>query len=132
MEKCECWRSYSSKSGIIGYCTGTKEYDSCSCGGDPSKCDFYEDKRKEKKMNTAEMWLKAQEDNKWYICNDVVYNKNYGFVDKNNLKQWFSREDNFGLYDVDKFLSYQWLEHTDCNIITKEEAEKKFNIKIVG
>ena len=116
----------------IEYCTGTKEYDSCSCGGDPNKCDFYKDKRREKKMNTAEMWLKAQKDGEWYICDDVIYNKNYGFVGKKNLKQWFSKEDEFGLYDVDKFLSYQWSEYTNCNIMTKEEAEEKFNIKIVG
>ena len=27
------------------YCTGTKEQDPCSCGGDRSKCDFYPDVR---------------------------------------------------------------------------------------
>ena len=31
---------------VIPYCFGTKELDRCSCGGDRSKCDFYEEVRK--------------------------------------------------------------------------------------
>lgn len=29
----------------IQRCSGTKEVDSCNCGGDRSKCDFYPEKR---------------------------------------------------------------------------------------
>lgn len=31
----------------VGICLGTKEVDRCSCGGDRSKCDFYENVRQE-------------------------------------------------------------------------------------
>lgn len=30
-------------------CNGTKERDFCTCGGDPAKCDFYEDVREKAK-----------------------------------------------------------------------------------
>lgn len=102
-----------------GVCLGTKEVDRCSCNGDESKCDFYPEKRKaaEKKMNTAEMWLKAQEDGKTYICNSVLYNKKTGFI---------SATDN-----IENLMEAQW---SLCQeeIMTKAEAEKKFGIRIVG
>lgn len=41
MEKCNCYHEYHGKP----ECWGTKERDSCSCGGDGSKCDFYPEKR---------------------------------------------------------------------------------------
>ena len=34
-------------------CNGTKERDFCACGGDPAKCDFYEDVRKKAKGANA-------------------------------------------------------------------------------
>ena len=36
---CDCYSD--------GRCVGTKEIDSCSCGGNKSKCDFYENVRRE-------------------------------------------------------------------------------------
>lgn len=30
----------------VSFCTGTKEQESCSCGGDRCKCNFYEDVRR--------------------------------------------------------------------------------------
>lgn len=55
MDKCDC---YSKKTRILGWlgpdeflkkeifvCTGTKEWDECTCGGDSSKCDFYPEVR---------------------------------------------------------------------------------------
>lgn len=56
MEKCDSYREdikaeprYNQYTGNYvgsvdvkyGYCTGTKELDECSCGGDRTKCDFY-------------------------------------------------------------------------------------------
>lgn len=29
-----------------GRCWGTRECETCTCGGDPSKCDFYPEKRR--------------------------------------------------------------------------------------
>ena len=67
MKKCDCYREgikaeprYSQYTGAyVGavdvkyeYCTGTKELDECSCGGDRTKCDFYPD-IKEKAIKEA-------------------------------------------------------------------------------
>lgn len=43
---CKCYHAERNFVGKIGVCWGTKEREACSCGGDESKCDFYEDKRK--------------------------------------------------------------------------------------
>ena len=83
-----------------------REIDRCNCGGDESKCDFYPENRKEaeKKMNTAEMWLKAQEDGKTYICNSVLYNKKTGFISATELKPWpINAFDN-----IDTLMEAQW------------------------
>ena len=110
-----------------GYCIGTKEYDPCSCGGDPSKCDFYKDKRKEKKMNTAEMWLKAQEDGKTYINEDLIYNKEIGFIwDDNSDAEYL--DESWTRTGVLNESGWELAE----NAMTKEEAEAKFDIKIIG
>ena len=34
---------------IIGRCWGTKNAEKCNCGGDESKCDFYDYKRRKAK-----------------------------------------------------------------------------------
>ena len=31
-----------------GICWGTRECETCKCGGDPNKCDFYPEKRNKK------------------------------------------------------------------------------------
>lgn len=43
---CKSYHAERNFIGKIGVCWGTKECEACSCGGDESKCDFYEDKRK--------------------------------------------------------------------------------------
>lgn len=43
MNVCSCYRTCGNKS----YCYGTKEVEVCTCGGDRSRCDFYENVRKE-------------------------------------------------------------------------------------
>ena len=111
-----------------GVCLGTKEIDRCNCGGDESKCDFYPEKRKkaEKLLNTAEMWLKAQEDGKTYIVKQqtLCYSKQRGLFYASNCHS------NFNNFTLDKFLSLEWTE-TREEIMTKAEAEKKFGIRIV-
>ena len=110
-----------------GVCLGTREIDRCNCGGDKSKCDFYPEKRKaaEKKMNTAEMWLKAQEDGKTYIVKQqtLCYSKQRGLFYASNCHS------NFNNFTLDKFLSLEWTEMQE-EIMTKAEAEKKFGIRI--
>ena len=109
----------------IEYCIGTKEYDPCSCGGDPSKCDFYKDKRKENKMNTLDMMNLACKNGKTYRSNDLLFNTEKGFHDTDN-NPWCS--DSFDTLN-DLFSLNEW--ETVENIMTKEEAEEKYGIKIV-
>ena len=120
---CDSYTTYSGES----RCLGTKEVETCSCEGDESKCDFYPEKRKaaEKKMNTAEMWLKAQEDGKTYIVKQqtLCYSKQRGLFHATNCHS------NFNNFTLDKFLSLEWTEMQE-EIMTKAEAEKKFGIRI--
>lgn len=128
MERCKCWVVISNSDKAV--CYGTRECEECTCDGDITKCNFYPEKRKEKKaMNTAEMWLKAQKDGMCYEAinyNDrqeaILYQKDKGVFD----------EDGFGI-DIqtwaylDDLMSEKWKLRT----MTKSEAEAKFNIKIV-
>lgn len=47
-QKCQCWEQGSWVEGC-DTCMGTKEKDPCTCGGDKTKCDYYE---KEKRNDT--------------------------------------------------------------------------------
>ena len=139
MEKCSCWEEqekyvgYDPKAGEvfkkIQICNGTKEREECSCIGDVSLCNFYPKKRTEIKneqiMNTAEMWLKAQEDGKTYYCNSMKYQKDIGLVSVGTGLTW----DCDSWVFLDDLMNEKW---SDCQTMTKSEAEKKFNIKIVG
>ena len=120
---CDSYTTHSGES----RCLGTKEVEPCSCGGDESKCDFYPEKRKaaEKMLNTAEMWLKAQEDGKTYIVKQqtLCYSKQRGLFHATNCHS------NFNNFTLDKFLSLEWTEMQE-EIMTKAEAEKKFGIRI--
>ena len=132
MGQCNCYnvridRIYGNET-KYGVCLGTKEVDRCNCGGDESKCDFYPEKRKaaQKTLNTAEMWLKAQEDGKTYIVKQqtLCYSKQRGLFYATNCHS------NFNNFTLDKFLSLEWTEMSET-IMTKAEAEKKFGIRIV-
>ena len=132
MGQCNCYnvhidRIYGNET-KYGVCLGTKEVDRCNCGGDESKCDFYPEKRKvaQKMLNTAEMWLKAQEDGKTYIVKQqtLCYSKQRGLFHATNCHS------NFNNFTLDKFLSLEWTEMSET-IMTKAEAEKKFGIRIV-
>ena len=131
---CDSYTTYSGES----RCLGTKEVDRCNCGGDESKCDFYPEKRKaaEKMLNTAEMWLKAQEDGKIYECinGDIAYSKATGLVDKDNFNVvWqLSNWDCDRAKALDNLLGgCEWRE-MPITIMTKHEAEVEFGIRIVG
>lgn len=140
MDKCKCWEETKR---IVGWyrdepihktvqiCNGTKEREECSCEGNKSKCNFYPENRKESKsMNTAEMWIKAKEDEMCYemimpqsSSDEVFYQKDKGLFDGYNFQIIM---DNFESFD--EFMNEQWQLRT----MTKSEAEAKFNIKIVG
>ena len=121
---CDSYTTYYGES----RCLGTKEVETCSYGGDESKCDFYPEKRKaaQKTLNTAEMWLKAQEDGKTYIVKQqtLCYSTQRGLFHATNCHS------NFNNFTLDKFLSLEWTEMQE-EIMTKAEAETKFGIRIV-
>ena len=86
-------------------------------------------------MNTAEMWLKAQNDGKIYECinGDMAYSKKHGLTDKYdfnkdwNLKAW----EKFGAKGFDDLLgNCKWKEMS--NVMTIEEAEERFGITIIN
>lgn len=77
-------------------------------------------------MNTAEMWVKAQEDGKTYKSKDMRYNKKDGFHGIEG-RLWIA-----GAFDyVNDIFKLEWELKPD-NEMTKAEAEAKFNIKIIG
>lgn len=125
MEKCSSYVK-NHWSDTLGYCMGTKETEACSCRGDESKCDFYPEKRN-KKMTTLEMMIKAKGSGKTYHADDMLYNAKLGFHDECG-KKWYS--DAFD-YLNDLFVIDNWQED-DTIYMTKSEAEKKYGIKIVG
>ena len=139
MGQCNCYnvridRIYGNEM-KYGVCLGTKEIDRCNCGGDESKCDFYPEKRKEAikpVMNTAEMWLKAQEDGKTYVVEQktLCYSKERGLFCSTDLTPC-NYLSNFRDWVFDKLLSLEWTEMQE-EIMTKAEAEEKFGVRIVG
>ena len=133
MGQCDCYnvridRIYGNEM-KYGVCLGTKEIDRCNCGGDESKCDFYPEKRKkaEKLLNTAEMWLKAQEDGKIYYSEkaDALYSKEFGLVEEEDISQKVS------MGDFPTFEHLMQSEWEEVKVMSKAEAEKKYKIRIV-
>lgn len=89
-------------------------------------------------MNTAEMWLKAQNDGKIYECigGGMAYSKKHGLVDKHDFNDSWGLEawKYEGAKGIDKLLSCEWEEMENAemeNAMTIEEAEKRFGIKII-
>lgn len=122
---CNCWEWLGS--GKEGECLGTKEIEYCTCGGDTSKCDFYAEKRKEDRyMNTVEMYLQAQRDGKTYRSKDMRYNVREGFCDEDGTP-W----EGYAFKFVNDIFNLNEWELVPDNEMTREEAEKKFNIKII-
>ena len=61
-----------------GYCIGTKERDQCSCGGDPTKCTFYPNIRKQALLEKAKSTLQ------WKVWR---YNVNARKIEEYNIFQ---------------------------------------------
>ena len=135
MEKCNYWelthrREYGDGFNYvvpIQICNGTKEREECSCNGDPTKCNFYPEKRKEKKMTTIDMVIQANKDGKTYKADDMRYNSKLGFHDIEG-RRW--NGDAFTY--VNEIFSIDTWQLKPDNEMTISEAEAKFNIKIVG
>lgn len=119
-------------------CMGTKEMECCYCNGDTDNCSFYPEKRKPKKLNTAEMWLKAQTDGKQYWSGDVLYSKATGLVAADDFEHpwsvsaWMSSNTGRDAVrrELDELMNEQW-EEVKILTMTKAEAEAKLGVKIV-
>lgn len=135
MEKCEYYKDRKFKEPI---CINHKYYFECNCGGDKNKCDYFlaireearEREKENKYMNTAEMWLKAQEDGYCYETIEqgldaftLYYQKDKGLFDDDDVRHGPEIWNYF-----DDLMNEQWC----LRAMTKSEAEAKFNIKIVG
>lgn len=133
---CSCYHQLGRKA----VCYGTKEMEECNCGGDRTKCNFYppvntsathqngSKKATADKLNTAEMWITAQDSGKIYVRDDVLYSKELGFVDIGSFDPVNMNE--FDLTLSEFFDEGLWSEYEAAEIMTIEEAEKKFNIRI--
>lgn len=131
MEKCSCWVVISNSDKAV--CYGTKGMETCDCCGDVSKCDFYPEKRKKKTMYTLDMMIEAKESGKTYICCEsmcpIMYNSTLGFHDKDG-DPYYTGDDFCNINEL--FSINDWHVFKLENVMTKSEAEAKFNIKIVG
>ena len=84
-------------------------------------------KAAEKKMNTAEMYIKANENGKTYYSEsvDAFYSKEFGLVEA---------EDTTQKVQIGDFPTFEYLmqrEWEEVKAMTKAEAEKKYKIRIV-
>ena len=76
---CKCYHAERNFVGEIGVCWGTKECEACSCGGDESKCDFFEDKRKKatpKTTNADRIRQMSDEELAWWISGAQCIQRN--------------------------------------------------------
>ena len=117
------------------HCSASKWAVECYCNGDTDNCTFYPEKRKQT-MNTAEMWLKAQEDGKIYVSNDIAYSKEIGFVDRRTMSRPWSVgawKVEFGIDDEKKreLDDLMFLEWEPLQTMTRAEAESKLGVKII-
>lgn len=86
-------------------------------------------------MNTAEMWLAAQQDDGWYECTngDIAYSKQTGLVEKTSNCAWplecWDCMERFALDSLMKDCLWMKKEkplvkqRRGCHYITKEETE---------
>ena len=120
------------------HCLGTEEVEICNCGGDADKCTFYPEKRNPNTLNTAEMWLKAQNDGKTYRSGDVLYSKKTGLIDMAipdsawGIAAWAADKDDIEgqKYELDNLMNEKWVEY-DMPTMTRKEAEALLGVKIV-
>lgn len=125
VQKYDPWRDLWLPSDLYR-CWGTKEAEICSCGGDPTKCDFYPEKREEAKkpMYTAEMWLVAQQDGKTYRTGDMAYSAEKGLRDYYDDEPWPMN----AFRNLSELMECEWEEVTTMK---RHEAEAKLGIKII-
>lgn len=130
---CDCYHVIEEKPGkFSGECWGTKERDRVNCSGYTELCSNGLKKPKTKTpviglMYTAKMMVEATKTHKTYKSGDMLFNTAKGFFNATNGKPWpvsaFS--------SLQEIFDLQWVE-CGGQVMTKVEAESKFNIKIIG
>ena len=90
----------------VGKCYGTRELDVCNCGGGPSKCDFYPEKRSECQKKTT----------RW----DVLKEKIQNMTAEEFVNLWKSRPEscspNKDCYDPQKTCSQCYIDYLNEEI----------------
>lgn len=85
-----------------------------------------------KYMNTTEMWIKAQNDGKFYECidTDIAYSKSTGLVDKSDLATTLGFPDleYYNVRTLDQLMDYKWKK---LSVMSIEEAEAKLGVRII-
>ena len=82
-------------------------------------------------MNTIEMYTNAQNNGYTYRCDKykMLYSKAVGLVEDDDYNETIYLEDFVSAITLDELMSFDWVEVN--NIMTAEEAEKKYGIKIL-
>lgn len=94
---CKCYHAERNFLGKIGVCWGTKECEACSCGGDESKCDFYdyvrERARLSQKQTRADRVRAMTDEELAYFLNNVESDgRVYGPQGKTYWLEWLRQE----------------------------------------
>ena len=130
---CDCYHVIEEKPGkFSGECWGTKERDRVNCAGYTELCSNGLRKPKPETsdiglMSTAKMVDEATKTHNTYESGDVLFNSTKGFFNASNGEPWPISAFN----TLQEIFDLRWDEYAD-NVMTKAEAESKFNIKIVG
>ena len=127
---CDCYHVIEEKPGkFSGECWGTKERDRVNCAGYTELCSngLKKPESETKSMSTASMVIEASKTHKTYKNGDVLFNTTKGFFGANDGEPWPAN----AFSTLQEIFDLQW---TECEgqVMTKAEAESKFNIKIVG
>ena len=131
--RCDCYHVIEEKPGKFrGECWGTKERDRVNCSGYTELCSNGLKKSKPETpviglMYTAEMVIEAARTHKTYESGDLLFNTAKGFFGANDGKPWPIS----AFASLQEIFDLRWDEYGG-QVMTKAEAETKFNIKIVG
>lgn len=130
---CDCYHVIEEKPGKFrGECWGTKERDRVNCSGYIELCSNGLKNPKPETpetglMSTAEMMIEAARTHKTYKSGEMLFNTTKGAFGVNDGEPWPVSAFN----TIQEIFNLRWAEYAD-NVMTKAEAESKFNIKIVG
>lgn len=130
---CDCYHVIEEKPGKFrGEWWGTKERDQVNCAGYTELCNNGLKNPKPETpviglMYTAEMMVEAARTHKTYESGNMLFNTTKGFFGANDGKPCPIS----AFASLQEIFDLQW---TECEgqVMTKAEAESKFNIKIIG